>query len=61
MSWQFRRSRKVGPLRITASKRGLSASFGAGGARTSRSTTGRRTTSFRLPGTGAFWRRSRGR
>jgi hypothetical protein len=60
VAFYFRRSKKLGPLRVTASKRGLSVSGGAGGARASKSSTGRRTTSVRLPGTGAFWRRSKG-
>lgn len=60
MSFQFRRSKRIGPFRVTASKRGLSASVGRKGVRASRSTTGRRTTTVRLPGTGVFWRRSRG-
>ncbi len=55
----FRKSKKVGPLRVTASKRGLSVSGGAGGLRATRSTTGRRTSTVRIPGTGISWRRSR--
>jgi hypothetical protein len=60
VSFQFRKSKKIGPLRVTASKRGLSASAGAAGVRASKSTTGRRTTTVRVPGTGAFWRKSKG-
>jgi hypothetical protein len=60
MAFHFRRSKKVGPLRITASKRGLSVSGGAGGVRSSKSTTGRRTSTVRVPGTGVFWRKSKG-
>lgn len=57
----FRKSKKVGPLRVTASKRGLSVSGGAGGLRATQSTTGRRTSTVRIPGTGISWRRSRSR
>jgi hypothetical protein len=60
VAFYFRKSKKLGPLRVTASKRGLSVSGGAGGLRTSKSTTGRRTTTVRAPGTGAFWRKSKG-
>ena len=56
MSFGFRTSLKVGPLRLTASKRGLSASTGLGPVRVTRSSRGRRTTTVRLPGTGLFWR-----
>lgn len=59
MALFFRRSTRIGPFRVTASKRGLSASTGLGPFRVSRSTTGRRTTTARIPGTGAAWRRSR--
>lgn len=60
MSFGFRKSVKFGPLRFTASKRGLSGSFGAGPVRVTRSSRGRRTTTVRAPGTGAFWRKTKG-
>ncbi|MBW3646024.1 MAG: DUF4236 domain-containing protein [Actinobacteria bacterium] len=60
MGLVFRRSKKIGPLRFTASKRGLSVSAGAGRARVGRSATGRRTTSFRLA-RGLRWTKSRRR
>ena len=56
MSFGFRKSIKLGPVRLTASKRGLTGSLGAGPLRVSRSSRGRRTTTVRAPGTGAFWR-----
>lgn len=56
----FRRSKTIGPLRFTASKRGLGVSAGAGRARVGRSATGRRTASFRL-GKGLRWTKSRKR
>lgn len=60
MPFTFRRSKKFGPFRITAGKRGLSASIGAGPLRVSRSTTGRRSLSLRLF-RGFGWRKSSGR
>jgi hypothetical protein len=60
VAFYFRKSKKVGPLRVTASKRGVSISGGAGGLRASTSSTGRRTTTVRALGTGAFWRKSKG-
>jgi len=58
MPWSFRRSKTVGPLRLTLGKRGLSGSIGTRGARISKSTTGRSGVSFRLPG-GFSFRKSR--
>lgn len=54
MSAQFRKSKKVGPFRLTATKSGLSLSTGAGPLRWSANTRGevRRTT--RIPGTGIY-------
>lgn len=57
MGLMYRRSKKVGPLRVTASKSGLSVSGGAGRARVGRSTSGRRTKSFNF-GRGLRWMRS---
>ena len=56
MPFGFRKSFKLGPVRLTASKRGLSASTGFGPVRVTRSSRGRRTTTVRVPGTGLFWR-----
>lgn len=56
MGFGFRKSTRLGPLRLTASKRGLSVSSGLGPVRVSRSSRGRRRTTVRLPGTGLFWR-----
>ena len=56
----FRKSIKIGPVRLTASTRGLSASLGLGPVRLSRSR-GRSTTTLRVPGTGWTWRSSRRR
>jgi len=59
VSFGFRKSVRLGPLRLTASKRGVTASTGLGPLRVSRSSRGRRTTTVRVPGTGAFWRSNR--
>ncbi|MCI0144028.1 DUF4236 domain-containing protein [Arthrobacter bambusae] len=42
-------------MRITASKRGVSASIGAGPFRVTKSTTGRKTSTVRIPGTGVSY------
>jgi Protein of unknown function (DUF4236) len=52
----FRRSKSLGPLRFTLSKRGLGVSAGAGPLRIGRGATGRRTLSLRLR-KGLFWRK----
>jgi hypothetical protein len=52
----FRRSKRLGPFRLTLSKRGLGVSAGAGPVRVGRSATGRRTTSFKIL-KGLFWRK----
>jgi len=57
----FRKSVRLGPLRLTASKRGVTASTGLGPLRVSRSSRGRRTTTVRVPGSGLFWRSTRKR
>jgi Protein of unknown function (DUF4236) len=59
MSWLiFRKTIRAGPIRLTASKSGLTASAGNKHYRQTTSTSGRRTTTFRLFG----WmkRKSRG-
>jgi Protein of unknown function (DUF4236)/Protein of unknown function (DUF732) len=52
MSWQYRKSKKVGPFRFTASKRGISSSVGFGGYRVTRRADGSYQRTFRIPGTG---------
>ncbi|TCN51762.1 uncharacterized protein DUF4236 [Rhodococcus sp. SMB37] len=51
---QFRKSKKLGPIRITASKRGLSTSVGAGPLRVSRGADGKTRRTVRVPGTGVY-------
>jgi hypothetical protein len=52
MSWQYRKSKKVGPFRFTASKRGISSSIGLGGLRYTRRADGSYQRTVRIPGTG---------
>ena len=59
MRFGYRKSKKFGPFRLTLTHRGVSGSVGSGRARVGRSTSGRRSASFRLA-KGLFWRRSRG-
>lgn len=54
MSWQYRKSKKVGPFRFTASKRGMSSSFGFGPYRVTRRADGGYQRTVRIPGTGIY-------
>lgn len=54
MAWQFRKSKKIGPFRITASKRGFSASGGVPGARISANTRGEVRRTVGIPGSGIY-------
>lgn len=49
LGFRYRKSMSFGPVRITASKRGLSGSVGAGPLRVTKSATGRTTTTVRVP------------
>lgn len=51
---QFRKSKKIGPVRITASKKGLGISAGAGPVRISRGADGKVRRTVRAPGTGIY-------
>lgn len=51
---QFRKSTKIGPFRLTASKRGLGVSAGAGPIRVSRGADGKTRRTLRVPGTGIY-------
>lgn len=52
MGWSFRKTFSLGPLRVTASKSGLSFSVGAKGLRAGVNSRGRPYTSATIPGTG---------
>jgi|GEM_PF-2302153 len=54
MSWQYRKSKKVGPFRFTASKRGVSSSVAFGGYRVTRRADGSYQRTVRIPGTGVY-------
>ena len=54
MSWQYRKSKKVGPFRVTASKRGISSSVGFGGYRLTRRADGSYQRTVRIPDTGMY-------
>ena len=58
MGFYYRKSVKVGPFRINLSKSGVGYSVGGRGFRTGVSGTGRRYSSFSLPGTGVGYRTS---
>jgi len=51
---QYRKSKKVGPFRLTVSQRGISTSVGAGPVRISRGADGRVRRTVRVPGTGIY-------
>ena len=54
MAWQFRKSKKFGPFRLTLGKRGLSASAGGGPLRFSANTRGEVRRTVRVPGAGVY-------
>lgn len=59
MGFRFRRSVKIAPgVRLNVGKKSASVSFGVKGARHTISTTGRRTTSIGIPGTGLYYTES---
>jgi hypothetical protein len=55
MGFHFRRTRKLGPFRLTFTEKGIGYSYGNKFARVSRSATGRKTLRLSLPGTGLFY------
>lgn len=52
MGFRYRKSVNVGPFRFTASKSGISTSFGGKGARITKMANGRTRTTLSVPGTG---------
>lgn len=56
MGFTYRKSVSVGPFRLNLSKRGIGVSAGLPGFRITQSSTGRRYTTFNLPGTGISYR-----
>jgi hypothetical protein len=55
MSWRFRKTKKIGPVRVTLSKKGVGTSFGIPGVRAGVSPDGRKYVSFGIPGTGLYY------
>lgn len=54
MGWQIRRSKRFGPLRFTATRRGLSTSISLGIIRFTRRADGGWTRTWTIPGLGAY-------
>ena len=55
MAFLFRKSINLGPLRINFSKNGIGWSWGVPGYRRSVSATGKKRTTYSIPGTGMSW------
>ena len=55
MGFIFRKSFTIGPLRINFSKHGIGWSFGVPGYRRTTSATGKKRTTYSIPGTGMSW------
>lgn len=56
MGWSYRKSVRIGPFRVNASRSGVGYSVGVPGVRTGVSSRGRRYTTFSVPGTGLSYR-----
>ncbi len=56
MGFSYRKSIRLGPFRINASKAGVGWSVGTRGVRTTVTPSGRRYTTFSVPGTGLSYR-----
>ena len=52
MGFRFRKSKNLGPFRVTVSKSGVSTSFGGKGARVTKTASGKVRTTLSVPGTG---------
>ncbi len=60
MGFRYRKSFKAGPLRVTASRSGISYSAGVKGARITKRTDGRVQTTLSPPGTGLRYTTTKG-
>ncbi len=56
MGFRYRKSVSLGPFRVNLTSRGVGWSVGAGGFRTGVSSSGRRYSTFTVPGTGWSYR-----
>jgi Protein of unknown function (DUF4236) len=54
MTWRLRRSKRLGPIRLTVSRRGLSTSVGFGDMRISCGADGKVRRTVRIPRTGPY-------
>jgi hypothetical protein len=57
MSWRFRRTLNIGPIRFTLEKTGIGISVGTRGLHIGRSPNGKLYVSAGIPGTGFYWRK----
>jgi hypothetical protein len=55
MTWRWRKSKTIGPLRTTISKKGIGTSIGFFGFRVGVSPEGKKYWSFGIPGTGLYF------
>lgn len=55
MAWRFRKSKSIGPVRVTLSKKGVGSSLGFLGFRVGVSPDGKKYWSFGIPGTGFYF------
>lgn len=61
MALRFRKTIKIAPgIRLNIGKKSISTSFGVKGARHTISSTGKKTNSLSIPGTGISWRKTTG-
>jgi hypothetical protein len=60
MGFGFRKSKKIGPVRVTLSKSGIGASIGVKGARVGIGADGRKNVTLSVPGTGLSYRETSG-
>lgn len=56
MGWSYRKSVRLGPFKVNASRSGVGYSVGVPGVKTGVSSRGRRYTTFSVPGTGLSYR-----
>jgi hypothetical protein len=55
MGWRYRKTKEVGPMRVTFSKSGVSKSVGNRFFRVTDTSTGHKKFTFTIPGTGISW------
>lgn len=60
MGFTYRKSASIGPFRVNISRRGVGYSIGGRGFRTGVNASGRRYSTFSLPGTGLGYRTGKG-